>query len=69
MRKFESIILSFKISIFNNSDALCKKLQIAGVKIGENCVFRDPKSTRIDMTRPWLIKIGDNVDMNVNFQI
>ena len=40
-----------------------------GVKIGERCVFRDPHSVRIDMTRPCLVTIGDDVDINVNFTI
>lgn len=44
-------------------------LNWGGVKIGEGCIFRDPRSTRIDMTRPSLITIGNRVDMNVNFQI
>lgn len=40
-----------------------------GIKIGHGCVFRSPKTTRIDITRPSLVEIGDNVDMNSNFQI
>ena len=39
------------------------------MKIGKGCVFREPRTARIDMTRPWLISIGDNVDMNRYFQI
>lgn len=46
-----------------------KYLRKKGVKIGEGCVFRSPKTTRIDITRPSLVEIGDNVDMNHNFQI
>ena len=44
-------------------------LRKKGVILGKNCVFRVPRKTRIDMTRPWLITIGNNVDFNVNFQL
>ena len=39
------------------------------MRIGENCVFRSPSTTRVDTTRPCLISIGNNVDMNANFTI
>ena len=39
------------------------------VQIGKKCIFRDPKSACIDMQRPELISIGNNVDMNRNFTI
>lgn len=56
--------------LFNNSRLYVKYLQYGGgVMIGKECVFRDPRSVRIDMTRPYLINIGNKVDMNVNFQI
>lgn len=48
---------------------VCAFFAIWGVRIGNNCLFRDPKTTIIDMTRPWLISIGNNVDMNRYFQI
>ena len=40
-----------------------------GVKIGTECIIRSPKTALIDMTRPSLITIGNNVDMNRHFQI
>lgn len=40
-----------------------------GVKIGDNVKFRGIRSTLIDMTRPCLVEIGDNVDINRNFQL
>lgn len=39
------------------------------MKIGEGCIFRNVRSARIEITRPSLIEIGNNVDMNHNFQI
>lgn len=40
-----------------------------GISIGSGCVFRSPGSTQIDIMRPALITIGNNVDMNKNFAI
>ena len=39
------------------------------VKIGQRVIFRDPHTTHIDMTRPCLVSIGDDVDINVDFTI
>ena len=44
-------------------------LRKQGVVIGERCVLRSPATTRFDLQRPELITIGNNVDMNKNFQI
>lgn len=44
-------------------------LRSKGIIIGDNVIFRSPRSTRIDLTRPSLIEIGNNVDINHNFQI
>lgn len=46
-----------------------KYLRKSGVKVGDNVIFRRPRHSRVDVTRPSLISIGDNVDMNMNFQI
>ena len=43
-------------------------LRNIGVSIGDNCVFRDVRTSRIDISRPSLLEIGNNVDMNRNFQ-
>ena len=32
-----------------------------GVQIGEECTIYSPTKTLIDLTRPWLINIGNNV--------
>lgn len=52
-----------------SSEALIKYYRSMGITIGTNCVFRSPMSTRIDIMRPSLIEIGNNVDMNKNFTI
>lgn len=40
-----------------------------GVKVGERVNFRYPKTVTIDMTRPLLIKFGNDLDINANFTI
>lgn len=52
-----------------NSASYLNYLRKKGVKIGERCILRSPGSTRIDTQRPELITIGNDVDMNKNFQI
>lgn len=34
-----------------------------GAKIGQNTIVFNPSKTTIDMTRPWLVDIGDNVQI------
>lgn len=38
-------------------------LKGVGAKIGENTTIYVPTKTLIDLTRPWLIDIGDNVQI------
>lgn len=52
-----------------NSEKYISFLKSKGIKIGSDCVFREPRTAHIDLTRPWLISIGNRVDMNVNFHI
>lgn len=52
-----------------NSYNYVKYLKMRGAKIGDNVIFRDPCTTQIDMTRPSLVSIGNDVDFNKNFQI
>lgn len=52
-----------------SSKSLIKYYKGKGISIGDNCVFRSPGTTTIDIMRPSLIKIGSNVDMNKNFTI
>lgn len=52
-----------------SSNSLISYYRKKGVTIGEGCIIRDPLFTKIDTTRPYLIKIGDHVDMNRRFEI
>jgi len=47
--------------VTRNSAAYIEYLKRKGVKIGLNCFFFEPYSHFIDLTRPELISIGDNV--------
>ena len=58
-----------KMYYTSSSGRYIKFLRKKGCVIGENCIFRNAKTARIDITRPSLIEIGNNVDMNHNFQI
>lgn len=67
LKKIYSKVL--KIYYMSSSNRYIRFLRKNGCIIGENVVFRDVKTTRIDITRPSLVEIGNNVDMNHNFQI
>ncbi|MDQ2177951.1 acyltransferase [Marinifilum sp. D714] len=44
-------------------------LKRKGVIMGKNIHFKNRKTVDIDLTRPWLIEIGDNVYFNKNFTL
>lgn len=58
-----------RVYLKTNSNRYISYLRKSGIKIGDNCVFRGPNSTEIDLSRPSLIEIGNYVDMNLNFTI
>lgn len=58
-----------KVYYTSSSQRYINYLRKCGVRVGEGCIFRNVKTTRIDITRPSLVEIGNNVDMNHNFQI
>lgn len=70
MEIFRKIIRFIKKQYYtSSSDRYIAYLRRGGVKIGDNVIFRGAKNTLIDMTRPCLVEIGDNVDINRNFQL
>ena len=52
-----------------SNDRYCKYLIKNGVSLSGGVRFRYPQHTTIDTTRPGLITIGENVDINDNFTI
>ncbi len=51
------------------NDRYVAHLREIGILIGEKTHFYDPKSCLIDETRPWLIEIGENVQVPANVTI
>lgn len=49
-----------------NSQSYITYIRSKGVKIGDNCLLRDPRSFGIDLQRAHLITIGSNVQFNHN---
>ena len=45
----------------SSSEEYIKYLKKRGVRIGKGTNFIDPKSTLVDLTRPWMIEIGQSV--------
>ena len=47
----------------NTSESYIKWMRERGAKIGENVTIFDPKNTLLDVTRPYMIEIGNNVQI------
>lgn len=60
--------LLYYISLLSNGQYI-KYLRRKGIQIGDGCVFRNRHTIRVDVTRPSLVSIGNNVDFNMNFQL
>lgn len=52
-----------------SSEEYVNYLRKHGVRVGDNVFFRHPSRTTIDFTRPCLVEIGNNLDINDNFTI
>lgn len=72
MASFVKRIINFKKSRFwgiQTPERFVSYLKNNGVIIGERVNFRYPKTVTIDMTRPLLIQLGNDLDINANFSI
>lgn len=58
-----------KYGIRYSSDSYIKHLKKIGINIGNRTTIFDPHSTIIDESRPWLIKIGDDVQITAGVTI
>ena len=47
----------------SSSEAYIASMRRQGAKIGERVTIYSPRTTLIDMTRPWLIEIGNDVQI------
>ncbi len=52
-----------------SSDAYCDFLRDRGVQVGRGTEFFSPGSALVDLTRPYMISIGDNVQITSNVTI
>lgn len=59
----KSIIRKIKYGVRYSSDSYISYLKKIGVEIGDRTTIFDPRTTNIDETRPWMIKIGDDVQI------
>ena len=60
--------LLYLFAVLSN-ERYIKYLRKKGILIGTGCIFRNRGTIRVDITRPSLISIGNNVDFNKNFQL
>ena len=60
--------LIYALAILTNGGYV-KYLRRKGVQVGDGCIFRNRDTIRVDITRPSLVTIGNNVDFNRNFQL
>jgi len=51
------------------SKTFVRYLMKRGMRIGEGTTFYDPRTTKIDLTRPYLITIGNHVDITAGVTI
>ena len=61
--------LKLRYAQFRGGETYLNYLRKKGVKIGKYCHVGDPKTILIDVTRPYLVEIGDNVRMNSGFTL
>ena len=61
--KIKEIIKRIIYGAKANSNTYVNSLRKKGMRIGENCTIYVPTKTSIDETRPWMIQIGDNVEI------
>lgn len=47
----------------NPSEVMVERLRSLGMRIGQRTIFFDPHSCIVDETRPWLVEIGDDVQI------
>lgn len=67
--KIKTIFLYIKYQHKATSKSYTKYLSRKGIKIGENTHFYSPWTISVDIQRPWLIEIGDNVHITAGCTI
>lgn len=69
MMWIKNILRKLKYGVRYNSESYINYLKEIGVQIGDRTTIFDPRSTIIDETRPWMIKIGNDVQITAGVTI
>ena len=69
MKKIIKLIRKIVIGYKSDSVSYIRYLKFLGMEIGDNCYVWSPMQTLIDQTRPWAIKIGNNVNIATGVKI
>lgn len=67
--RIKNTFRKLKYGIRYTSESYISYLKKIGVTIGERTTIFDPRSTIIDETRPWMIKIGNDVQITAGVTI
>lgn len=62
-QKIRNVYRRIRYGVKASSDSYINHLRSLGMTIGERCVIFDPMFTLIDETRPWMIEIGNDVQI------
>lgn len=68
-QKIKEFLLIIKYGDKATSRRYYKKLKKAGIYLGENVNFYSPWTINIDIQRPWMIEIGNNVHITAGVKI
>ena len=64
-----NLVLFFKYGYKSTSNLYYKYLKNKGIELGNNVKFYSPWTINIDIQRPWMIKIGNNVKITSGVKI
>lgn len=67
--KFKTLLVYVKYGWKVNSDRYTQYLRKNGIKIGNDVHFYSPWTISVDIQRPWMIEIGDNVHITAGCRI
>ncbi len=69
MKLVKKLIMKLLFGKRASSESFVKFLKRRGVKIDDGTVFFYPRDVFVDVTRPWLVQIGKNVQITKNVTI
>lgn len=68
-KQIRNIYRKIRYGVRANSESYIRYLKTLGMRIGDRTIIFDPRYTLIDETRPWMIKIGDDVQITYGVTI